>query len=70
MEGYRCGYVYITFPKLAHAIICFDTVDQGLIFIEPQDDRIVTLTIGEVYWDRTYYVTEDDDTIIDYGIVW
>lgn len=50
--GYRCGFVEIEFPEAAHAIVCFNTTDQGLIFIEPQTDEIVTLSVGEFYWDR------------------
>lgn len=69
--GYRCGYVGIEFPDSAHAIVCFDTIDHGLIFIEPQDDEIVTLEIGQPYWDRTKYPEPTyDDTIIRFLIVW
>ena len=36
-----------------------------IIFIEPQDDRIVTLTIGQPYWDKTIYAPpEYDDTVV------
>jgi len=69
--GYQCGYVEIVFVELAHAIVCFNTTDQGLIFIEPQDDQVVTLKVGTVYWDRTIYETPDfDDTVVRYTIVW
>ena len=70
LEGYRCGFVYIEFSDSGHAIVCFDTVDQGLIFIEPQDDNIVTLIVGQPYWDRTIYVAEYDDTIVKFVIIW
>ena len=43
-EGYRCGLVIIEFPETRHAIVCFNTSDKGLIFIEPQNDALVTLT--------------------------
>jgi hypothetical protein len=43
-KGYRCGYVIIEFPETRHAIVCFNTSDKGLIFIEPQNDELVTLT--------------------------
>ena len=48
-EEYKCGYVTIDFPETTHAIVCFNTSDNGLIFIEPQTDEIVTLTIGQQY---------------------
>ena len=59
--GYRCGFVYIEFFDSAHAIVCFNTTDRGLIYIEPQSDEIVTLTIGQPYLG---YI------IVDFGIIW
>lgn len=48
-EGYRCGYVALEFGETKHAIVCFNTSDNGLIFIEPQTDEIVTLTTEQPY---------------------
>lgn len=59
--GYRCGFVYVAFLTGAHAIVAFDTLDRGLIFIEPQDDQIVTLTIGQIYWDYP---------VVSFTIIW
>lgn len=43
-EGFRAAYVYIEFPgDRAHSVAAFDTVDRGLIFIEPQYDDEVEL---------------------------
>jgi len=47
--GYRCGYVAIEFGETNHVIVCFNTSDNGLIFIEPQTDEIVTLTTEQPY---------------------
>jgi len=69
-NGYRCGFVYVEFPSSAHAIICFNTINHGLIFIEPQDDSIVILIIGEPYWDRSLYEPSYDDTIVSFAIIW
>lgn len=68
--GYRCGYVYIGFQDGAHAIICFETIDEGLIFIEPQDDSVVQVIVGQTYWDRTKYNPTYNDTIMEYVITW
>ena len=68
--GYRCGYVYIEFPDSAHAIICFNTVDNGMFYVEPQNDQIVTLTIGQPLYDRDLYIVDFDDTIIDFDVIW
>jgi len=50
--GYRCGYVTIEFPEINHVIVCFNTSDNGLIFIEPQSDEIVALATGKPYLGR------------------
>ena len=70
-QGYKVGFVYIEFVDGAHAIACFNTTDNGLIFIEPQDDHIMTsLTIDENYWDRNLYIVNYDDTIVTYEVIW
>jgi len=68
--GYRSGYVYIEFREGVHALVAFDTVDQGMIYIEPQDDNIMTLTVGQPYWDRTLYEVTYDDTIVRFTVIW
>jgi len=68
-SGYRCGFVMIDFPEGAHTIVCFNTTD-GMIFVEPQDDRIVKLIVGQPYYDRTYYICDFDDTVVKYAIAW
>lgn len=59
--GYRCGFVYLIFVDGAHAITCFNTIDHGLIYIEPQNDEVVTVGIGQQY--SGYVIT-------DLGIIW
>lgn len=69
--GYRCGYVVIEFPESCHTIVCFNTTDRGLVFIEPQNDEVVTVTVGEPYWNRTRYEQPQyNDTVVRYTIVW
>jgi hypothetical protein len=48
-EGIRAAYVRIRGEAWAHAIVAFDTVDRGLVFIEPQSDMKVDLEIGKPY---------------------
>jgi hypothetical protein len=69
--GYRCGFVYIKFKDSAHAVVCFNTTNRGLVFVEPQYDDIVTLKIGESYAAQNGYVIPSyDDKIQSYVIVW
>jgi len=70
-QGYRAGFVYLYFKESAHALICFNTVDQGLIYIEPQYDAIVNVDVGIRYWADVPGVRSPfDDTIIRFGIIW
>ena len=69
----RAAYVRIRSREWAHAVVAFETVDKGLIFIEPQSDREVRLVVGEPYaWQRAgargtaYY----DDSIVEIQIIW
>ena len=68
--GYKCGYVSISFIDSGHAIVCFNTTDHGLIFIEPQFDDIVILTIGESYSTLNGYVLIVGDTVESFIIIW
>ena len=71
MKGIRCGLVYVVFSSSSHAIVCFDTTDQGLIYIEPQNDAVVKPNIGQPYWNRTEYRPPlYDDKVIYIAIVW
>ena len=68
--GYRCGFVYIELSgPYAHVIVCFNTTDCGIIFIEPQYDCEVTLEIGESYGSNPQSQSSDD-IIMSYDIIW
>ncbi|MEM1573051.1 MAG: hypothetical protein QXY96_01060 [Candidatus Methanomethylicaceae archaeon] len=69
-KGYKCGFVLIFFPQGGHAVVCFNTTDKGLIFIEPQDDSIVDLKIDKPFFDRSKYIINFNDTVIRFIIVW
>ena len=65
-----CGFVYILFegPDVAHAIVAFNTTDEGIIFIEPQSDRVVKVEVG-----KHYFFTPPigyDDTVVSFVIIW
>jgi hypothetical protein len=75
-EGIRCAYVLIEFPVTspitAHAIVAFYTTDRGLVFIEPQLDKIANLVIGKSYWESVGRPrpTDYDDTVIRIVKIW
>ncbi|MDQ1281242.1 MAG: hypothetical protein QG670_2506 [Thermoproteota archaeon] len=69
--GYRCGYVMIDCPSSGHAIICFNTTDKNVVFIEPQNDAVMTVEVGQPYWNRAIYETPNyDDTVVRILIAW
>jgi len=70
--GYNAAYTYIEYPDgTGHAIVAFQTVDKGVIFIEPQYDEEVQVVIGSSYSELNgYKVTDHDDTIVRYVLVW
>jgi hypothetical protein len=50
-EGIRCAYVVIEYLGLTgHAIVAFDTTDEGLVYIEPQFDWEVEPEVGQRYY--------------------
>jgi hypothetical protein len=73
-QGLRCGYVIISLSGgIPHAIVAFDTTDQGIVFFEPQNDMRVLLEKNKDYWNECL----QDDTIypsnaivLDYTIFW
>ncbi|MDP2901208.1 MAG: hypothetical protein Q8O47_09595 [Candidatus Bathyarchaeota archaeon] len=66
--GYRCFWVGIEMGdhtvQTGHAIVAFNTTDRGIIYIEPQSDRVMNVQIGKPYWDRSRYSAPSyDDTV-------
>ena len=75
--GIRCAFVDVRFPGSSHAIVAFDTVDEGMVFFDPITDDRVRPAIGKRYWQCVeprpgYYYEEPffDDTITDIVIIW
>jgi hypothetical protein len=69
--GFRVGDVYVEFADCAHSLVCFDTVDKGLVFVEPQTDDVVNVAVGIHYYDLSIFQAPDfDDTILEYSIIW
>jgi hypothetical protein len=55
-QGYRAGYVTLSNPLGDdHAIVCFDTTDQGYVFVEPQLDVVFTASELQQMIDEEWY---------------
>ena len=53
-SGIKCYVVVMEYESsnIGHAIVAFDTTDHGRIFIEPQNDKIMNVEIGELYGEK------------------
>ena len=72
-NGIRAAYIRIRGKKWGHALVAFDTVDRGLIFIEPQSDREVALVIGEPFpWYLVGAISPlgYHDPLVEIQIIW
>ncbi len=64
-QGLRGGFVYIEFESAAHGVVCFDTVDRGLVFVEPQTDEVVNVAVG-----LDYELIAEPNIITSFAVVW
>lgn len=64
-QGLKAGFVYIEFSNGAHSIVCFNTVDRGLVYVEPQSDSIVSLAAGV-----DYEFVEEPNTVVSVTVIW
>jgi len=72
-KGIRAAYVRLRSKEWAHAVVAFETVDRGLVFIEPQSDTEVELAIGRIYpWWQVGAVSplRYADAIEEIQIIW
>jgi hypothetical protein len=71
-NGIRCAIVDIFYPEgYGHTIVAFETTDKGLIFIEPQFDKEVTLIVGRSYSQiNNFTPAPHDDTIQRFLVIW
>ncbi|MDI6814647.1 MAG: hypothetical protein QMC90_00975 [Dehalococcoidales bacterium] len=76
-KGLRCAFIVLRYPDGGHAIIAFNTIDEGLVYFEPQSDERVRPVIGKRFYQCIeprpgYYYKEPefDDTIVDILVIW
>ena len=76
-EGLRCAIVHVVFPDSGHAIVAFDTIDEGLVYFEAITDEEVIPKVGKSYYKcilpksgHYYGAPLFDDTIMDIIVTW
>lgn len=75
--GLRSAFVELRYLDGGHAVIAFDTIDEGLVYFDAQTDERVRPVIGKRYYQCIepkpgyYYVAPSyDDTIRDILLIW
>ncbi len=69
--GYDCGIAFLYFPdNTSHALNCFNTTDKGLVFVEPQTDKFVNVTVGKSYQTEKITLPFFNDTVVRYYVDW
>ncbi|GEM_PF-2240466 len=71
--GIQAAYVRLRSSDWGHAVVAFDTVDRGLVYIEPQSDQEVKLVLGQPYPWRQVGATSPlsaSDPILQIELIW
>lgn len=71
-EGIRAAYVIVRARAWSHALVAFETVDRGVIFVEPMSDTHVKVEVGEPYrWlSGGIGATRYEDTVVWVELIW
>jgi len=48
-SGFRCGLAVFLLDNGVAALNCFNTTDEGMVYVEPWSDRIFTVKPGDFY---------------------
>ncbi|MBI2850281.1 MAG: hypothetical protein HYX80_04465 [Chloroflexi bacterium] len=73
VRGLQAAYVRLRSDDWGHAVVAFETVDKGLIFIEPQSDSVVNLVVGQPYpWQQVGATSPltATDPILEIELIW
>ena len=76
-KGIRCAIALISFPEQSHAIVAFNTTDEGMVYFDAITDDRIKPVIGKEYSrcielknGRNYEEPDFDDTIEDIIVIW
>ena len=71
-RGIRAAYVIVRARAWSHALVAFETVDRGIVFVEPISDTYVKVEAGEPY--RWLFggvgATRYEDTVVGIEFIW
>lgn len=78
LAGIRAAFVDMSLPSSnppdlrGHCIVAFQTVDRGLVYVEPQEDKEAKPVEGKPYWESTgnQQPRDYDDTVVRIKIIW
>jgi hypothetical protein len=71
-KGLRCAFVELRYPDgTGHAIVAFNTIDEGLVYFEPQFDDEVKVIINQSYSRlNNYQGPPVNDIVMDILVIW
>jgi len=77
VEGLRCAFVELRYAEGGHAIVGFDTLDEGMVYFDAMTDEVVKPEVGKRYYKcivpkpgYIYLAPFFDDTILDILVIW
>ncbi len=71
-KGIRTAYVIIHAREWSHAVVAFETVDRGTVFVEPMLDTEVEVVVGKPYrWMAGREgSTSYENTVVELEFIW
>ena len=76
-KGLRCAYVELRYLDGGHAVVAFNTINEGLVYFDAITDEMVNPIIGKRFYQCIepkpgYYYEKPsyDDTIMDILVIW
>lgn len=71
--GFKVGTVPLSLQAITYYVNVFDTKDRGLIYVDPQADKVVTVEVNKSYWGQNNFdpLPPFDDIVIKvYPPIW
>ena len=69
-DGLFASPVVLTFPGAGHMIIAFNTTDKGIVYVDPELDVFVNVTLGRDYFEENELCSRYSGVVRDYAHFW